>query len=635
MNVSSIAPAPPGLEQGLAEARGLAARGDHQGALTHLETLETRFPQSGLLWQERGACRRALGDAAAALLAYERAVALNDALPGSWQALIELRGAAGQSAGAAEAARCLARLKALPADLARGSSALNEGELESAEQLIRGYLRAHGNHIEGMRLLAQLAIKRDVLDDAELLLENVLRLAPDNRDAAYEYGMVLLERRHFLAALREARHLLQSSPGNGDYKLLYARSCDGLGESDEALRVYRELLAERPADATLQLLIASALQVRGDGAAAIEWFQRAAAASPTGLATAALSLANTSGYRFSDAELERMRAQEAAPSTPLPERYRLGFALGKALEDRREYAESFAYYARANELKRSEHRYRPELADRQAQLLRSVCTREFLAARSGGGCPRPDPIFVLGLPRSGSTLIEQILASHSQVDGTLELPGIPHLVQQFRTRGGPDAAPRYPGVLGELTDAQLRQLGEIYLEECQPYRRGAPFFVDKMLSNYRDVGFIHLILPNAKIIDARREPMACCFGNFRQLFVRGQDFSYSLEDLGHHYRSYVSVMEHWDAVLPGKVLRVQHEDVVNDLEGSVRRILAFCGLPYEAACLEFYRTARSVRTISATQVRRPIFRSGLDQWRNFEPWLEPLKRALGPLAPRG
>jgi hypothetical protein len=254
-----------------------------------------------------------------------------------------------------------------------------------------------------------------------------------------------------------------------------------------------------------------------------------------------------------------------------------------------------------------------------------------LAARRGSGCGRADPIFVLGMPRSGSTLIEQILASHSQVDGTLELPDIPRLVQLFRGREAGRAMPRYPAVLAEVDAAEFERLGLMYFEETRVFRHGAPFFVDKMPSNFRDIGFIHLILPNAKIIDARREPMACCFGNFKQLFANGQEFTYSLDDLGRYYRGYVELMDHWDRVLPGKILRVQHEDVVSDLEGSVRRLLDYCGLDFEPACLEFYKTTRSVRTVSSEQVRRPIYREGLDQWRKFEPWLGPLKSALGSL----
>jgi hypothetical protein len=261
-----------------------------------------------------------------------------------------------------------------------------------------------------------------------------------------------------------------------------------------------------------------------------------------------------------------------------------------------------------------------------------LCTAEFFAARAGLGCDSAAPIFIVGLPRSGSTLIEQILASHPQVEGTMELADIPRMVQDLQGREVIGGEQRYPGVLGSLSPAQLIKLGEKYLADTLVYRTGKDRFIDKMPNNFRHLALIHLILPNAKIIDARREPMACCFSNFKQLFASGQQFTYSIEDIARYYRMYVELMAHWDAVLPGKVLRVQHETVVEDLEGNVRRILDFCGLDFEPACLEFHKTSRTVHSASSEQVRRPIYREGVDQWRHYEPWLGPLKAALGPLA---
>jgi hypothetical protein len=273
--------------------------------------------------------------------------------------------------------------------------------------------------------------------------------------------------------------------------------------------------------------------------------------------------------------------------------------------------------------------------ERSLRLQRSVCTRELFAARTGVGCGSPDPIFIVGLPRAGSTLLEQILASHSQVEGTMELADIPRLVQLLNGREEKSQKPRYPDVLTELSPEQLRKLGEKFITDTEVYRSsGKPFFIDKMPNNFRHLGLIHLILPNAKIIDARREPMACCFSNFKQLFASGQEFTYSLEDIGRYYRNYIDLMSHWEAVLPGRILRVQHEDVVEDLEGNVRRILDFCGLEFEPGCVEYHKTERSVRTASSEQVRRPIYKEGLDQWKHFEPWLGPLKEALGEQVPR-
>jgi tetratricopeptide (TPR) repeat protein len=621
-------PASP-LDAEIERVRALAARGEFAAALAVLIELERRHPASGRVAQERGHYERARGRAPAALAAYERAVMLNDALVESWAALEQLYRSAARLDDAEVAAAWNSRLTKLPLPLMRGSSLLNEGDVDQAEQLIRGYLQAHGGHVEGMRLLAQIGVKTHVLDDAEMLLEHVLTAAPGYHDARYEYASVLLERRRYYPALLQARALLAVQPANRNYLILYASACDGLGECDEALRVYQRLSERSPDDAELKVAMAHVQRACGKTQEAVQNL-REAAASPKSFAGACLGLSNLKTYRFADEEIARMRAMEAAPGTPLAERYQLCFALGKALEDRADYAASFGYYERGNVLKRSELNHKPDAVERAMRLQASVCTAEFFAARRGSGCPRPDPIFVVGLPRSGSTLIEQILASHSQVDGTIELPDIPRLVHQFRNRDGSDT-PRYPAILAEISPTELSLMGEAYLTETRVFRKGAPYFVDKMPSNFRDIGFIHLILPNAKIIDARREPMACCFGNFKQLFTHGMEFKYSLAEIGRYYCNYVELMDHWDRVLPGKILRVQHEDVVEDLEGSVRRLLEFCGLPFEPACLEFHRTERTVRTVSSEQVRRPIYREGLDQWRNFEPWLGPLKSALAPL----
>jgi Sulfotransferase family len=344
------------------------------------------------------------------------------------------------------------------------------------------------------------------------------------------------------------------------------------------------------------------------------------------------SLANLKTYRFAADEIARMRAAEAAPTTALIDRYHLCFALGKALEDTAQYEESFRYYERGNGLKKSQSRYRPETIERNTRLQQAICTQEFFAARRCVGSPDPSPIFIVGLPRSGSTLLEQILASHSQVEGTMELADIPRLVLELQGREPDSENPRYPAVLQTLESGDFLKFGEKYISDTRVYRTDKPRFIDKMPNNFRHLGLIHLILPNAKIIDARRSALACCFSNFKQLFAAGQEFTYGLEDIGRYYRTYVELMAHWDSVLPQRVLRVQHEDVVENLEANVRRILEFCGLEFEPQCVEFYKTERSIRTASSEQVRRPIFKEGIDQWRNFEPWLGPLKATLGALA---
>ena len=596
-------------------------------ALAALEAFERLHPGYGRLFQERGHCYRGLGRVKDAIAAYERAVALNAALPASWRALHDMYRANMQHARARHAAQFADHMDQLPPAVVAASSHLNEGDIYVAEAVIRDFLQQQPKHIEAMRLLAQIGVKLDVLDDAEFLLESALEFAPQNRIVRYEYACVLERRHKFPQALEQCRLLLEQDPGNRAFRTVYANVCVGLGQHEEALDSYRRLLTDAPQNAELHLSIAHTLKTLGRRAEAIEAYRQSAAARPD-FGDAFWSLANLKTYQFPDDEIAHMRTQEARPETALVDRYHLCFALGKAFEDRADYAESFRYYERGNALKCTEIRYSADAMMRSIEAQQEVCTAEFFAARRGSGDPRPDPIFIVGLPRSGSTLLEQILASHSQVEGTMELPDIPRLAFELNGRDR-DQELRYPRILREVPLDQFQAYGARYLESTRVYRQSAPFFIDKMPNNFRQVGLIHLILPNAKIIDARREPMACCFSNFKQLFAAGQEFTYSLEDIGRYYRGYLELMDHWERVLPGKVLRVQYEDVVRDLEGNVRRILDFCGLEFEPACLDFHKTERSVRTASSEQVRQPIFTEGLDQWRHFEPWLEPLRAALG------
>jgi tetratricopeptide (TPR) repeat protein len=608
--------------------RGLGRTADALATLSHFEKFH---PDFGRVFQERGHCLRATGDAAGAVVAYRQAVFRNHTLVGSWRGLAELLPTLGENAEAEIAASHLRILARLPAEVVTATSLFAEGELFASEQLIRQFLLKHPTDVEAMRLLAQIGMKREVLDDADFLLENVLQLAPDYNAARYDYVNVLLERHRYAGAIAEARKLLAVDPDNVLFRTAYGNACVGLGKLEEAVQTFRELLpiAARPAD--VHLSIAHALKTLGRQAEAIESYRAAAAARP-GFGDAYWSLANLKTYRFPPEELAAMRAFESSPGSATVDRYHLCFALGKALEDQGDYAESFACYARGNSLKKLESRFSIESLERGVQAQRSLCTREFFAARAGQGCDRADPIFIVGLPRAGSTLLEQILASHSQVEGTMELVEIPSLVHHLNGREQIGQPGRYPAILAQLDAAALRRCGEKYLADTQAYRHGKPYFIDKMPNNFRHLGLIHLMLPNARIIDARREAMACCFSNFKQLFASGQEFTYSLEDIARYYRAYVQLMAHWDAVLPGRVLRVQHEELVTDFEPQVRRILEFCGLPFEAACLEFYKTERSIRTASSEQVRQPISKEGLDQWRNFEPWLGPLRHGLGDLA---
>ena len=599
-------------------------------ALATLERLELHHPVFSRLYQERGHCYLQLKDGPRAIEAYLTAVNINPALPASWSKLQVLYRLTRQPEDAQRAAGHVATLAKLPPEVVTATGLFSDGDLLPAEQIVRDYLLKHGDHVEAMRLLARIGIELDVLDDAEQLLEAVLTLAPDYQAARHDYARALLQRHKHAAAEAELKKLLKSDPANRVYRTTYATVCVGIGDHVRALAIYRDLLADAQQPAELHLSIGHSLKTLGrrEEAIAAYW---AAAAARHNFGDAFWSLANLKTYRFTDDRLASMRAADVAPSTALIDRYHLCFALGKALEDRGEYAESWQYYQRGNRLKKSEGRFRIEPIERNTQLQAAVCTREFFAARPSVGFSSYDPIFIVGLPRSGSTLLEQILASHSHVEGTMELADIPRIVFDLQGRQQGSEVPRYPGILAAMKPEDFHQLGEKYLTDTSIYRTGKPRFIDKMPNNFRHLGLIHLMLPNARIIDARREPMACCFSNFKQLFASGQEFTYSIEDIARYYRTYVELMAHWDQALPGRVLRVQYESVVEDLEGNVRRILEFCGLTFEPACLDFHKTERSIRTASSEQVRQPINRDGMDQWRHYEPWLGPLKAALGEL----
>jgi tetratricopeptide (TPR) repeat protein len=597
-------------------------------ALGTLARLEQHHPRFSRLYEERGRCFVDRREAPQAMAAFLRAVNLNHALPGSWRMLEGLYRMTGRTDEAATAGSQLAKLESLPPEVVIATALFEDGDLDTAEPMTRAFLIEHGDHVEAMRLLARIGVARGVLDDAEILLQAVLERAPEYRIARQEYAKVLLEVHKYEDARCELERLLRDAPGDRLLKTLHAASCVGLGEHERAIELYHELLRETPDDADLHLSLAHAQKTIGRTGEAVDSYRRAAA-SRAGFGDAYWSLANLKTYRFTEHEIEQMRAAESATATGPVDRYHLCFALGKALEDRREFAEAFRNYERGNALKRAESKYRADIIENNTRRQIEVCTAEFFARRPSFGVPADDPIFIVGLPRSGSTLLEQILASHSQIEGTQELPNIQQLVQKLRGREPDLDDSRYPRILDEIDADTARRLGEHYLERTRVYRTVKPLFVDKMPNNFRHLGLIHLILPNARIIDARREPMACCFSNLKQLFAQGQEFTYSIADIARYYRSYLELMDHWDRVLPGRILRVHHEDVVGDLEGSVRRMLNFCGLDFEPRCVDFHETRRSVRTASSEQVRRPLNREGLDQWKYFEPWLEPLKAALG------
>nr|WP_321511159.1 sulfotransferase [uncultured Hyphomonas sp.] len=606
----------------------------HDDAFARLAELKAASPDYGRAWQEEGHLRRKLGDNAGALTAFERATRYNPSLIASWNAQADLHTAAGNPVAASNAQAQAQRLQALPRELLAVTNHIHEGRIFRAEEIARAFLQRNPTHVEGMRLLADIGSRLGVQEDADFLLESAVELAPDNIQLRLDYIQVLRKRQKFAAALEQAQILMDRDPDNPVFQSHYAIESMQAGDYETALDYFERVLSVLPDDPATLVSRGHALKTYGRTDDAIASYRRAAEVAP-GHGDAWYGLANLKTYRFSDAELTAMEAAAASPDLDHASRIHIAFALGKAREDRKDYDKAFEAYASGNALKHQTVRYTTEQMQAELSAQKTHCTQDLFEKQSGKGCPAPDPIFIVGLPRAGSTLIEQILASHPQVDGTLELPNILSLAHRLRGRSQITDRDRYPRILHDMSKEDLGALGEDYIENTRIHRQGAPFFTDKMPNNFRHIGLIHLILPNAKIIDARRNPMDCCWSGFKQLFAEGQEFTYSLKDIGHYYRAYVDLMEHWDTVLPpGRILRVQHEDVLDDLEGQVRRLLDYCGLPFDERCVNFHQTERAVRTASSEQVRRPINKAGLEQWRPYEAHLGPLKTALGPgLAP--
>ncbi|PSJ41024.1 hypothetical protein C7I55_10870 [Sphingomonas deserti] len=510
--------------------------------------------------------------------------------------------------------------------LIEAASALVEGRLAIAERQLRPHLKEKPTDVAAIRMMAELAARLGRLPDAENLLRRALELAPAFAPARANLATILYRQNRAAEAIELLDGLLGKDPANPAHQNLKAAALGRIGSYEEALAIYEQVLARVPAQAKLWMSYGHLLKTVGRREDSIAAYRRALSLAPN-LGEVWWSLANLKTVRLDDADVAAM--EQALEADPLSDedRLHLHFALGKALEDRGDPARSFAHYASGNRIRREQIPYDPARTADQVRRAAALFTAEFFAARAGQGCAAPDPIFILGMPRAGSTLIEQILASHPAVEGTMELPDIPALAAQSGGRDG-----HYPESLAGLSADALRTLGEDYLSRTRIQRKtGRSFFIDKLPNNWLHVGLIRLILPNARIIDARRHPLACGFSNYKQHFARGQAFTYDQAELGSYYRDYVRMMAHFDVVQPGRIHRVIHEALLDDVEGEVRRLLAFLDLPFDAACLRFHENDRAVRTASSEQVRRPINREGVDQWKPFDPFLAPLKAALGPV----
>ncbi len=618
------------LEVALAHAARLLQR-DASAALEQSAEILKVHPDQPETLALSGLALGALGKGDEAIAALRRAVSLKPDLPDAWRALgdhysaLEMR----EAADAAFAQHL--RYSTRDPKLMNAALALTENRIPEAESQLRDYLKRFPTDVLAIRMLAEVAARIGRMHDAETLLARCVQLAPGFRMARQNYAMVLHRQNKWTAALAEVDHLLQDEPSNPGLRNLKAAVLGRVGEYDDSIRLYRAVLADYPRQPKVWMSLGHALKTANQNAEAIEAYRRCIELAPQ-FGEVWWSLANLKTFRFTAEEIATMRAQLERDDLTNDDRFHFHFSLGKALEDQHEYPPSFDHYAQGNALRRKLIRY--DAAENAAHVTRSkrLFTREFFAARAGAGDPAPDPVFIVGLPRSGSTLVEQILASHSQVEGTQELPDITMMARMVANRTSRAEGTAYPRALEKYSPEELQALGERYMTQTRIQRKTSrPYFIDKMPNNFAHVGLIQLILPNAKIIDARRHPLGCCFSCFKQHFARGQAFTYELAELGGYYRDYVELMAHFDQVLPGRVHRVFYENMVEDTEAEVRRLLEYCGLPFEEGVLRFHENQRAVRTASSEQVRQPIFREGLDQWKHFEPWLGPLRDSLGPV----
>ena len=625
--ILSVVEAHPAALRLLAAARSIQR--DLPGALDILIPLARAQPNWAALHVDLGVALGRAGRGQQAIDALRRAVALKPDLPQAWRELGDHLMAAGEQDAADAAYASHVRYSTHDPRLLEAAIALAENRIPSAEALLREHLKQAPTDVAAIRMFAEVAARVGRNEDALNLLERCLELAPGFDAARQNYALMLYRSNQPESALVEIKRLLAAEPDHAAYRNLMAVVLCRIGDYEPAMCIYADLLERYPDHAKVWMSYGHALKTAGHSDRAVHAYRRSLQLQPE-FGEAWWSLANLKTFRFSAEDLAAMRQQLLRTDLAEEDRLHLEFAIGKALEDAGEYAPSFQHYVRGNAIRREQLRYS---ADENSARVKRVCdhyTRDFFAARAGMGSSAGDPIFIVGLPRAGSTLIEQILSSHSQVEGTMELPEVASMTRRLRRHGDPDSVTPYHDALAALDADALRALGEQYLARTRIQRKtSAPLFIDKMPNNFMHIGLIHLMLPNAKIIDARRHPLAGCFSAFKQHFARGQSFSYNLADIGRYYRDYAKLMAHFDTVLPGRVHRVLYEHMVDDTEGEVRRLLDHCGLPFEASCLRFFENVRPVRTASSEQVRQPIYREGVDHWRHYAPWLGPLESVLG------
>jgi tetratricopeptide (TPR) repeat protein len=603
--------------------------GDAATALQHLHPLTASQPQWAAAHYELALALAASDQSDAAIQSLRRAVALKPNLPDAWRAIGDHLTVQGDWSGADAAYAQHIKASTQDPKLLSAASALIDGRIAQAEAILRAHLKQHSTDVVAIRMLAEVAARLGRNAAAESLLESCLELAPSFAPARHQYAIVLHRQNKSIEALKQIEELEKLDPHNPTNQNLKAAILVKIGEYQQSIELYDEVLSAHPEQPKLWLSYGHALTTAGRDQDSVAAYRKSIQLQPN-FGEAYWSLANLKIFRFSAGEVEAMRAQLARPDLGEEDRLHFDFAMGKALEDEGRYSDSFTHYASANALRHARVNY--DAAEMAAFVRNSkrLFSSEFFESRAGYGTSAADPIFILGMPRAGSTLVEQILASHSSVEGTMELPDIIMLAASLSGKKVPGAEPLYPKALAGLSAADSQELGLRYMEGTRIQRKtGKPFFIDKMPNNFLHIGLIRLALPNAKIIDARRHPMACCFSAFKQQFTEGHRYSYSLSDIGGFYRDYVELMDHFDRVLPGRLHRILYEDMIDHTEAEVRRLLEYCGLPFESACLRFYETNRPVRTPSSRQVKQPIYREGVEHWRHYEQWLSPLKDSLG------
>jgi tetratricopeptide (TPR) repeat protein len=605
--------------------------GDAQAASRVLESLAQAQPRSAVMQLELGRAYAAGGRAAEALTALQRAVDLDAELADAWAELAAQRFLAGDTASGDAAYLKFSRLAQDPPELMDAHVALGADRLDAAEAMVRQHLRRAGADVAALRLLADLATRRGNRAEAERCLTQCLQVAPGDSKARHELARLLYRQERIAEMLPMVDRLLATEPRNTSYLSLKAQALRLVDRAAESVALMEGVVADFPDDVQAWLVFGNLMREVGEQARSIDAFRRSLALQP-GFGEAYWALANLKTFRFEDGDVHSMQRQLDQGQASGFSRIHLEFALGKALEDAKQFAASFEHYARGASLQRATMAYDPDATTDYVRRAKAMYSAQFFADRAAWGSARLDPIFIVGLPRSGSTLLEQILASHSQVEGTRELPDVPALAEELALRENPKGEPQYPEPVGALSRDEIDAMAASYLSGTETRRRlRLPRFVDKMLGNFVHVGLIHLMFPNAVIIDARRHPLGCGFSCYKQLFAQGMNYSYDLNEMGRYYRDYADLMAHFDAVLPGRVYRVHYEQLVADPESEVRRLLDHCRLPFDAACLRFYDNPRAVQTISSEQVRRPIYSDGVDHWRNYAPWLGALKDAVGDL----